>query len=54
MIVKPHIVIHRYVGVVLGVLMTMWCLSGFVMMYQSFPSATPSEGTSRRFARPSP
>lgn len=37
------IVLHRYVGVVLGVLMTLWCLSGFVMMYQSFPELTPEE-----------
>ncbi|RYG35591.1 MAG: hypothetical protein EON93_06325 [Burkholderiales bacterium] len=43
MIIKPLIVIHRYVGVVLGVLMTTWCLSGFVMMYQSFPATTQEE-----------
>ena len=32
MILKSLIITHRYVGVVLGVLMTVWCLSGFVMM----------------------
>jgi hypothetical protein len=43
MIIKSLIVIHRYVGVVLGVIMTIWCLSGFVMMYQGYPATTPDE-----------
>ncbi|RYY91801.1 MAG: peptidase, partial [Alphaproteobacteria bacterium] len=43
MIMKSLIVVHRYVGVVLGVIMTMWCLSGFVMMYQGYPATTPDE-----------
>ena len=43
MILKPIIIVHRYVGVVLGVIMTLWCLSGFVMMYQPFPDTTPEE-----------
>lgn len=43
MIVKPILILHRYLGVTLGVLMTVWCLSGFVMMYQSFPETTPAE-----------
>ncbi|HWJ70554.1 MAG TPA: PepSY domain-containing protein [Sphingobium sp.] len=37
------LVLHRYVGVLLGVLMTLWCLSGFVMMYQGFPGVTEEE-----------
>ncbi len=28
---------HRYLGVALGALMLMWCLSGVVMMYVSYP-----------------
>ncbi|MGB6451487.1 MAG: hypothetical protein WBE92_12110, partial [Steroidobacteraceae bacterium] len=28
---------HRYLGVALGVLMLMWCLSGVVMMYVTYP-----------------
>ena len=28
---------HRYLGVALGLLMTLWCLSGFVMMYRGYP-----------------
>lgn len=43
MILKSIIVVHRYVGVVLGVIMTIWCLSGFVMMYQGYPATTPEE-----------
>jgi len=43
MILKSLIITHRYVGVVLGVLMTVWCLSGFVMMYQPYPATTAQE-----------
>jgi hypothetical protein len=43
MVVKAILVVHRYMGVVLGLLMTVWCLSGFVMMYQSYPATTPAE-----------
>jgi hypothetical protein len=32
------LIIHRYLAVAVGLLMTLWCLSGFVMMYQSFPA----------------
>lgn len=37
------LILHRYLGVVLGVIMTLWCLSGFVMMYQGFPETTEAE-----------
>lgn len=43
MLLRSLVVLHRYMGVVLGVLMTLWCLSGFVMMYQSFPALSPAE-----------
>lgn len=43
MILKSILILHRYMGVVLGVLMTVWCLSGFVMMYQGFPAASGEE-----------
>lgn len=43
MIITPILIVHRYLGVVLGLLMTIWCLSGFVMMYQPFPETTPAE-----------
>jgi len=41
--VRPILILHRYLGVAVGLLMTLWCLSGFVMMYQSFPETTAEE-----------
>jgi hypothetical protein len=35
--------LHRYLGVAIGLLMVLWCLSGFVMMYQGWPLVTPQE-----------
>ena len=29
--------VHRYLGTGIGTLMVVWCLSGVVMMYQSYP-----------------
>jgi hypothetical protein len=29
--------VHRYLGIAVGLLMVMWCLSGVVMMYVSYP-----------------
>jgi hypothetical protein len=29
--------VHRYLGIAVGLLMVMWCLSGVVMMYASYP-----------------
>ena len=40
---KYLFILHRYLGVVVGLIMLMWCLSGFVMMYQSFPDMTQDE-----------
>ena len=37
------IVLHRYLGVVVGIVMTLWCLSGFVMMYQQFPELSDAD-----------
>ena len=31
------LLLHRYLGIAVGVLMTLWCLSGFVMMYRGYP-----------------
>lgn len=41
--VKLTLVLHRYLGVAVGLLMTLWCLSGFVMMYQGYPDLTRAE-----------
>ncbi|HTE42211.1 MAG TPA: hypothetical protein VK629_15400 [Steroidobacteraceae bacterium] len=32
------LLIHRYLGIAVGVVMAMWCVSGFVMMYVGFPA----------------
>jgi hypothetical protein len=37
------LVTHRYLAVAVGLLMTLWCLSGFVMMYQGYPYLTEQE-----------
>jgi uncharacterized iron-regulated membrane protein len=37
------LVIHRYLAVAVGLLMALWCLSGFVMLYQPYPDFTPAE-----------
>jgi hypothetical protein len=35
--------LHRWLGIVVGLLMTCWCLSGFVMMYVDYPRLTSAE-----------
>jgi hypothetical protein len=32
------LLLHRYLGIAVGALMVMWCLSGVVMMYHSYPA----------------
>src|SRR5262245_54900175 len=39
------VVIHRYLGVVLGLLMLLWFVSGIVMMYVPYPQRGESERT---------
>lgn len=39
---KPVLVLHRWLGVIVGALMTIWCLSGFVMMYVDYPRLSPA------------
>ena len=35
--------IHRYLGIALGLVVTLWCLSGFVMMYVQYPDLDEKE-----------
>ncbi len=35
--------LHRYLGIAAGLVISVWCLSGIVMMYVQFPELTPSE-----------
>src|ERR1700685_1655642 len=37
------ILIHRYLGTGIGILMVGWCLTGVVMMYVRYPLLTQSE-----------
>jgi hypothetical protein len=35
--------LHRYLGIALGLVVSLWCLSGFVMIYVQFPDITSEE-----------
>lgn len=37
------ILAHRYLGIAVGLLMALWCLSGMVMMYVPYPQLTEDE-----------
>lgn len=43
MTLRPLMFLHRWLGIVIGALMTVWCLSGFVMMYSPYPRLAPDE-----------
>jgi hypothetical protein len=40
---RALILLHRYLGIAIGVVMALWCASGFVMMYQGFPNLDDNE-----------
>lgn len=42
-LLRAVLVLHRWLGVVVGALMTLWCLSGFVMLYVVYPRLLPAE-----------
>ena len=42
-VMRAIFLIHRYLGIGLGVLMALWCLSGIVMIYVPFPQLLESE-----------
>jgi uncharacterized iron-regulated membrane protein len=37
------ILVHRYLGIVFGLIVALWCLSGFVMMYVQYPDLSDQE-----------
>ena len=37
------LLIHRYLGIAVGAVISLWCLSGFVMMYEQYPELDDSE-----------
>ena len=40
---RPVVFLHRWLGVIVGLLMTVWCLSGFVMIYVDYPRLLPAD-----------
>jgi hypothetical protein len=40
-LVRALIVLHRWTGVIIGAVMTLWCLSGFVMLFVDYPRLLP-------------
>ena len=43
---RALVVVHRYLGVAVGLLMLIWFASGIVMMYVGFPRFTEQDRTS--------
>lgn len=43
MTLRPILFLHRWLGIIVGVVMTVWCLSGFVMIYSPYPRLQPAE-----------
>jgi uncharacterized iron-regulated membrane protein len=42
-VARTLILAHRYLGIALGLLMVLWCLSGMVMLYVPYPQLTETE-----------
>jgi hypothetical protein len=40
---KLLFLIHRWLGILLGLVMLLWCVSGFVMMYKPYPELTDAQ-----------
>ncbi len=34
--------LHRYLGIAVGIVLTVWCLSGFVLLYVPYPGLSPA------------
>lgn len=43
---KRLLALHRYLGIAVGWIMLLWCLSGFVMLYVDYPSVDVDEALS--------
>ena len=35
--------LHRYLGIILSLVIVLWCASGIIMMYQQYPTLTSDE-----------
>lgn len=43
MLLRWLFLLHRWLGITLGVVLLLWCLSGFVMMYKPYPELNAAE-----------
>jgi hypothetical protein len=41
--IRMLFLVHRYLGIAMGLLISLWCLSGLVMMYVQYPSVSEEE-----------
>lgn len=41
--IRPLFLLHRYLGIAVGFVLLLWCLSGFVMMYVPYPEMEHGE-----------
>ena len=48
--IRALFLLHRYLGIAVGALMAMWCISGVIMMYVGYPSL--DDGTRLRHLGP--
>ncbi len=42
-LIRYSVMLHRYLGIVFGLIILLWCLSGFVMMFVQYPSLSEEE-----------
>jgi hypothetical protein len=42
-LLRALLVLHRWMGVIIGTVMTLWCLTGFVMLFVDYPRLLPTE-----------
>lgn len=41
-LLRGLLVLHRWMGIVIGTVMTLWCLTGFVMLFVDYPRLLPA------------
>lgn len=42
-LLRALLVVHRWMGVIIGSVLTLWCLTGFVMLFVDYPRLLPAE-----------
>lgn len=41
-LLRALLVLHRWMGIIIGTVMTLWCLTGFVMLFVDYPRLLPT------------